>query len=39
MLVAGPLIYYVTTQTVNCQGEQKRKSKYLLSSEMVIKDI
>lgn len=39
MLVAGLLIYYVATQTVNCKGEQKRKSKYVLSSEMVIKDI
>lgn len=39
VLVTGPLLYHEATQTVNCEAEQKRRSKYALSSEMAIKDI
>lgn len=38
MLVADPLINRGTTQTVNCEAQQK-SSKFLLSSETAIKDI
>lgn len=39
MLVAGPLVCYGATETVNWEGEEERTSKCVLSSGMVIKAI